>query len=100
MVVRVGLLELSRITAVQMKALRRIAKKTRRDRIRNERIREEMNQESVTVRLEEKQLKWFGHITRMNEESKPRQIWVVKVCVCVPMPTTALLRASGSAQGG
>ena len=53
--------------------------KTRRDGIRNERIREEMNQESVTVRLEEKQLKLFGHITRMNEEWKPRQIWEVKV---------------------
>ena len=55
--------ELSRIAAVQMKTLRSITKKTKRDLIRNERIRKELNQESVSVRLEEKQLKWFGQIT-------------------------------------
>jgi hypothetical protein len=45
-----------------MKCLRRIARKTRRDSIRNEGIREDLGQEGIENRL-----------VRMGEERKPKQ---------------------------
>jgi hypothetical protein len=43
--------EISRINAVKMKCFRRTVRKTRRDRIRNERIREDLGQEGIENRL-------------------------------------------------
>jgi hypothetical protein len=56
-----------------MKCLRRIAGKTRRDGIRNERISEDLGQEGIENRLVKRQLKWYGHVVRMGEERKPKQ---------------------------
>jgi hypothetical protein len=50
---------------------RRIAGKTRQDRIRNEKIREDLGQEGIVNRLVKRQLKWYGHVVRMGEERKP-----------------------------
>ena len=69
---------ISRATAVQMKVLRRIIGKTKRDRIRNERITSELNQEPIATRIERRQLKWFGHVHRMNETRKPKQYLIAK----------------------
>jgi hypothetical protein len=55
-----------------MKCFRRIAGKTRRDSIRNERIREDLGQEGKENRLVKRQLKWHGHVIRMGEERKPK----------------------------
>ena len=53
---------------------RRTAGKTRWDRTRNERIREELNQKkTLTDIIEEQQLKWSGHVYRMPDERKPKQ---------------------------
>jgi hypothetical protein len=46
----------------------KIARKTKRDRVRNERIREQVGQGSVRSALEERQLRWFGHVYRMERE--------------------------------
>ena len=46
--------------------------KTRRDRIRNERIREALEQKSVDEILQKRQLKWFGHVVRMEARRKPK----------------------------
>ena len=52
-----------------MKFVRRVVRKTRRNRIRNERIREEAGQKkAMNVVAEECQLKWYGHAGRMGEE--------------------------------
>ena len=48
-----------------MKCYRRIIGKTRRDK-----IREGLKQKSV----DKMQLKWFGHVVRMENRKKPRQI--------------------------
>jgi hypothetical protein len=56
-----------------MKCFRRIARKTRRDRIRNERIREDLEQEGIENRLVKRQLQWYGHVVRMGQERKPKQ---------------------------
>ena len=66
--------KVSRITAIEMKCYRRIAGKTKRDMIRNERIREGLKQESIGGKLRKRQMKWFGHVLRMDEERKPRQM--------------------------
>ena len=57
-----------------MKCYRRIMGKTGRDRIKNGKIRERLKHESVDKILQKRQLKWFGHVVRMDETRKPRQI--------------------------
>ena len=42
--------------------------KTRRDRIRNTVIREEVKVEPVIQTIQKHALRWFGHITRMSED--------------------------------
>ena len=53
---------------------RRIMGKTRRDKIRNERIREGFKQKSVDEILQKRQVKWFEPVVRMYERRKPRKI--------------------------
>ncbi|PSN34137.1 hypothetical protein C0J52_26432, partial [Blattella germanica] len=68
----VGGRDIRSVGTVEMKCYRRIMGKTRRDRIRNDRIRESLKQEK-------RQLKWFGHVVRMDERSKPKQIMEARV---------------------
>lgn len=54
--------------------------KTKKDRIRNEQIREEAKQDKPLInKIEEKQLKWFGHANRMTEERKVKQVMEMRV---------------------
>lgn len=61
----------SRITAAEMKFLRRTAGKTRRDCVRNERIRQELEIIPLKELLETRQLKWYGHVVRMDDHRDP-----------------------------
>ena len=63
----------SRITATEMKSLRKIAGHTRRDKIRNQTIREDMDITPVTETIETKTLKWFGHV-KMKECRLTRRV--------------------------
>lgn len=65
---------LQQINTIEMKYLRRIAGKTRHDRIRNTEIRQMTEQEPITTKLENRQLNWFGHITRMGQERLVRSV--------------------------
>ena len=70
----------SKITAVEMRYMRRMARKNRRDRIRNERIREKVRQRKTMVNIiEEWQLRWFGHVRRMGEDRKAKQAYEMRV---------------------
>lgn len=61
-----------------MRVLRMISRLSRRDhwenRIRNERIREDLNVESIDEAAGKSRLGWFGHVQRMNESRLPKLI--------------------------
>jgi hypothetical protein len=63
----------NRITAAEMKFLRSLGRK-RRDRCRNATVREQLKQKSLIGGIERRKLRWYGHLVRMAEERKPRQI--------------------------
>jgi hypothetical protein len=62
----------SRITATEMKFLRRIVGQTRRDKWRNNRIRETLDQEPILNYIE-RRIQWYGHVVRMQDYRKPKQ---------------------------
>ncbi|RZF32779.1 hypothetical protein LSTR_LSTR012008 [Laodelphax striatellus] len=51
-----------------MRFLRRIIGKNRRDRIRNETVRNELEVRPVSGLLEERQLKWLGHAVEQRKQ--------------------------------
>lgn len=69
----------SRIQAIDMKYLRRTKGVTRRDRIRNDIIREELEIEPITNVIEKQQLKWYGHLIRMQNERPVKSIWEARI---------------------
>jgi hypothetical protein len=62
----------SRIIATEMKCLRRKMGKTRRDKWRNNRIRETLDQEPI-LNFVERSIKWYGHVVRMQECRKRKR---------------------------
>jgi hypothetical protein len=63
----------NRIIATEMKFLRRIVGKTRRDKWRNNRIREALSQEPILNYIERRSIKWYGHVVRMQDYRKRKQ---------------------------
>ena len=61
----------SQIQAAEMRYLRRTAGKTKLDRVRNINIREELKQTPLTRDIENKQLRWYGHVNRMEKKRIP-----------------------------
>jgi hypothetical protein len=61
-----------------MKFLRRVIGKTRLDQIRNTRIREELEQKPLQNQIQEKQLKWFRHVSRMDSNRELKQLLEAK----------------------
>lgn len=45
------------------------------DKIRNEAIRDELQVLPVLYTIEESQLKWFGHLCKMNTNKSVRKVW-------------------------
>ena len=60
---------------MEMKYLRRVKGITRKDRIRNEAVREELSIESIAETIENNKLKWFGHMARMTNKRPVKAIW-------------------------
>ena len=54
-----------------MKCLRKAAMVTKLDEIRNEEIRKRVGIISCTEHIERQQVKWFGHLMRMNPNQIP-----------------------------
>lgn len=70
----------SRIQASEMKYLRRVAGKTRRDRIRNDTIRANLSTEPINNKIERNKLRWFGHVARMPENRLPKRVSEARPC--------------------
>lgn len=61
-----------KIQSTEMGWLRKIMGVSRLQRIRNEAIREQMGQqETLCAKVQRKRLKWFGHVTRMDNTRLP-----------------------------
>lgn len=64
-----------KLKAVEMDFLRRACRVSRLDHVRNDIIRERANVTvSITDKIESRQLVWYGHIKRMNDERWPKRI--------------------------
>ena len=61
------------VQAAEMKYLRRIANKTRRDMERNTKIREDLGVRPIRQDIEQKHLLWYGHLKRMERSRLPRK---------------------------
>jgi hypothetical protein len=64
-----------------MDVLRRSARKSRIERIKNEHIKETMGvkeKPDIIDFIERKRLQWYGHVERMHEERLPKLImeWI------------------------
>jgi hypothetical protein len=64
--------EKSKIQATQIKILRAIMEKTKRDRIRNAYIREELRKKDIQNQTEGNRLRWYRHIKRIVEHRLPK----------------------------
>lgn len=65
----------NKIQAMEMKYLRRVLGVTKEDRIRNIQIREELGVKPVTHFIEMRQLSWWGHIQRMNNNRQVKLVY-------------------------
>ena len=71
-----NLTEKRRLEAVEMAGLRAIAGVNRMDRLSNARVREMCNKKRSTLRKgEDGQLRWFGHLMRMNEGRLVKKVY-------------------------
>jgi hypothetical protein len=68
-----------RVTGEQMRYLRKCTWKTGGDKIRSSQIRGIFNQELVTKMVDNKKLRWFGHLIRMDSNMKLRQVRETRV---------------------
>jgi hypothetical protein len=61
-----------RLLVAEMSWLRRIMGRSRRERIRNEKTREELGaDETIVEKIRKRRLRWFGHVRRMEEQRLP-----------------------------
>ncbi|XP_072399540.1 uncharacterized protein [Diabrotica undecimpunctata] len=64
-----------KLEVVEMDAFRRSVGVSRRERIRNDEIRQRMGVDgSLTTDIERKQLIWYGHVQRMDNSRLPKII--------------------------
>ena len=64
----------SKIQAAEMRVLRLIKGITRRDRKRNADVQKELGMEPILTFVERSQLRWYGHVMRMDIERYPLKV--------------------------
>jgi hypothetical protein len=68
----IGLLHVQQLSVAEIRMLRWICGHTRRDRVRNDDIRERLGVTPVEQKLVQHRLRWFGHIQRRPAEASMR----------------------------
>ena len=73
--------EINKILSTEMDVLRRSARKSRMERMKNEHTKEIMGvkeKPDIIDIIERKRLQWYGHVKRMQEERLPKLImeWI------------------------
>ena len=68
-----------RITTTEMKMLRWVQGKTRKDHIRNTTIRENAHVQPMNTFLTKKRLSWFGHVQRREEHNIAKYVLATQV---------------------
>jgi hypothetical protein len=73
--------EINKILSTEMDVLRRSARKSRIERIKNKHIKEIMGvkeKPNIIDIIERKRLQWYGHVKRMKKERLPKLImeWI------------------------
>lgn len=64
-----------KILATEMDAIRRSSRISRRDRVRNEVVRQNMGlHQTIIDEVEQRQLIWYGHVQRMTDERLPKRV--------------------------
>ncbi|XP_030746574.1 uncharacterized protein LOC115875294 [Sitophilus oryzae] len=64
-----------KLLVVEMDAIRRSARTSRLDRVRNETMRDKMGrQKTIVEEIESAQLKWYGHVRRMDNTRLPQKV--------------------------
>jgi len=74
--------EINKILSTEMNVLRRSARKSRMERIKNEHIKEitgVKEKPDIVDIIKRKRLQWYGHVKRMQEERLPKLImeWIL-----------------------
>ena len=67
-----------------MKMLRWIQGKTRKDRNRNEKFRSDAMVKPITTYVTQKRLSWYGHVMRREDTNVAKQVTTMKVGVKRP----------------
>ncbi|KAF2898677.1 hypothetical protein ILUMI_07498 [Ignelater luminosus] len=62
-----------------MKYLRKVASKTRRDRVRNTTIRMRLGVRPLEEMIKDNQLRWYGHLNRMDESRYPKRVFEARL---------------------
>ena len=100
-----------KLVTCEMKCLRKAVNKTKRDKIRNEVIRDMAGAKPVLQHIKQQQVKWFGHITRMpinqpalrayntkysgwRARGRPRKRWSDSVADTLKIQGMSLLQAT------
>jgi hypothetical protein len=66
--------QVNKISVAEMRMLRWMCGKTRRDRIRNETIREMVGVAPIEEKLRENRLRWFGHVYRRPADAVVKRV--------------------------
>ena len=72
--------ERGKVNVLEMKCLRSLVGVSRMDRVGNEEVRRRVEIESeLTSRVDQRVLRWFGHVERMDEYRLARRVLMAEV---------------------
>ena len=74
-----------RMDVAEMRMLRWMLGKTKRDRIRNERIREMAGVAECSKKVQERRLQWYGHVVRREDDYVGKRVSRMQVEGCRPV---------------